>query len=73
MTSPVIGRLLGEKATPTAPGINIPVPPALTPAQSPTAKPGRKGMQQSFLSGVAGAGLQGQGAGGSTGKTLLGQ
>ena len=72
MTSPVIGRLLGEKATPTAPGINIPVPPALTPAQAPTAKPGRKGMQQSVLSGVAGAGLT-PGAGSSTGKTLLGQ
>ena len=73
MTSPVIGRLLGEKATPTAPGINIPVPPALTPASSPNAKPGKKGMQQSFLSGVAGSALQGSGAGASTGKTLLGQ
>ncbi len=72
MVTPAIGRLLGEKAGPGAPSVNIPVPPSLTPAQSPTAKPGKKGMQQSFLSGVAGGGLT-PGAGGTTGKTLLGQ
>lgn len=52
---------------------NIPDPALPSPAQQPTAKPGRKGMQQSFMSGVAASGLPGQGQSGKQGKTLLGQ
>ena len=67
-----VSSLLGNafsKATPNPPGA-----PALPPpAQSPTAKPVKKGMQQSFLSGVAAAALPGSGGGGAaTGKSLLG-
>ena len=51
-----------------------PVPPPLpAPATQPTSKPAKKGMQQSFLSGVAGANLAGASqSGGQGGKTLLG-
>jgi len=60
----------GSKATP-APTVNIPSPPGLTPAQSPTAKPARKtSMQQTFLSGAAAA--QQAGAAPGQGKTLIG-
>ena len=68
-----IDKALGTGTTPATPSINIPAPPApIAPATSPNAKPAKKGMQSSFLSGVAGAGLT-PGAGSSTGKTLLGQ
>jgi len=54
------------------PSITLPSPPPLAPeASTPTAKPKRKGQQQSFLSGVAASALGGQ-AGSSSGKTLLG-
>ena len=79
MVSPItsvgkdIGSLLGVK-TPASPTINVPAAPALPPpATQPTAKPGSKGQQQSFLSGVAGSSLAGANQGqGTTGKTLLG-
>lgn len=51
-------------------------PPPLAPAaQIPTQKPARRGLQSSFLSGVASSGLSGSGGlgGGKSGKTLLGQ
>lgn len=55
-------------------GPGIPAPPDMpAPATQPTAKPGKKGIQSSFLSGVAGQGLSGQSGGGGTGKSLLGQ
>lgn len=46
-----------------------------TPGKLPTSKPSGRGIQSSFLSGVAGgAGATGIGGGGSaTGKSLLGQ
>lgn len=59
----------------TAPAAPV-VPPPLPAAQQPAAKPGSKGMQSSFLSGVAGSGAAfgaGVTGGGQTGKTLLGQ
>lgn len=61
------------KLTPNASDPAAP-PPPLTPAQTPNPKPQSKGIQQSFLSGVAGSALSGgaQGGGGG-GKTLLGQ
>lgn len=65
-----INRATTLPGAPTPPGI-----PPLPPAESqPTSKPARKGMQQSFLSGVA-SGALGGGAqqSGSGGKTLLGQ
>lgn len=64
------GAFKKPPGTPTLP--NIPAPPATSPSQSPGTKPGKKGMQQSFLSGVAGSALAPSG-GSSTGKTLLGQ
>lgn len=49
-------------------------PPGLIPTTTPGAKPQRRSMQQSFLSGAAASGLPGGGAGSqSQGKTLLGQ
>lgn len=66
------GGILPALKGPEAPEINIPaVPPPAPEASSPTAKPKRKGQQQSFLSGVAASALGGQ-AGSSGGKTLLG-
>lgn len=63
--------ILGRAFTP--PGIGSPaIPPPLPPAQTPSAKPQRKSQQQSFLSGVAAAGLPGGGGGSQTGKSLLG-
>ena len=68
-----VGRAFTLPGGPGAPNINVPTPPApIAPASTPTAKPAKKGMQSSFLSGVAGAGLT-PGAGSQTGKTLLGQ
>lgn len=49
----------------------IPDPQLPAPATLPSAKPAKKGMQQSFLSGVAASGLASQ-SGSGTGKTLLG-
>ncbi len=68
-----IDKGLGVGQTPSdAPTINIPAPPPLAPeATTPTAKPAKKGQQQSFLSGVAASALGGQ-SGSSTGKSLLG-
>lgn len=54
---------------------DIAIPPAAAPPQLPVAKPQKKSMQQSFLSGAAMA-QQAGGAGGQTktgGKSLLGQ
>ena len=81
MVSPIaaigkdIGSLLGVKTPAAATTINVPAAPALPPpATQPTAKPGSKGQQSSFLSGVAGSSLAGANQGqGATGKTLLGQ
>jgi hypothetical protein len=56
-----------DSPTPALPTLPTPAPDAT----SPTAKPARKGQQQSFLSGVAASSLGGQ-AGASQGKTLLG-
>jgi hypothetical protein len=60
----------------TIPGTNQTAPTPTVPDQAPaattpTAKPAKKGIQQSFLSGVAASNLSGQ-AGGTSGKTLLG-
>lgn len=57
-------------------GAAVPPPPTTPPplapdATTPTAKTKPKGIQQSFLSGVAASALGGQ-AGSSGGKTLLG-
>lgn len=55
-----------------APAPTVPeAPPLAPPATQPTAKAGKKGIQQSFLSGVAASALGGS-AGSSGGKTLLG-
>ena len=54
-----------SKATPAIPDPQLP-PPAQLPAGN---KPGKKGMQSSFLSGVAGGAAQ---QGSATGKSLLG-
>jgi len=53
-----------------APPPNIEMPPGLQPAQTPSARPGRRSMQQSFMSGAAAA-QQAQVAP-SAGKTLIG-
>jgi hypothetical protein len=57
-----------------APAPTVTAPPPLAPdATTPTAKANKKGIQQSFLSGVAASGLSGAASGGSSGgKTLLG-
>ena len=67
-TGDKIGSFLGKtfsKATPAIPDPALP-PPAQLPSGN---KPGKKGMQSSFLSGVAGGAAQ---QGSATGKSLLG-
>ena len=77
-TPPGMGALAGATSTTTntttPANLAIPdVPAPLPPANVPSAKPAKKGMQSSFLSGVAASGLTGQqGGGGATGKSLLG-
>ena len=73
MSNPLdtISSVLGRAFTPPG-GPGIPDPSLPAPSTSPTAKPARKGMQQSFLSGVAGSTAQAAGSA-AVGKTLLGQ
>lgn len=55
------------------PNVNIPAQSQLIPAQQPAGqRPVARGMQQSFISGLAQSGLPGQSSSSQTGKTLLG-
>lgn len=66
MVSPLVKAFSGDSGSgPAPPTLPAPLPPAI----QPTTKPGSKGIQSSFLSGVAGA----QPSGSTGGKTLLGQ
>lgn len=60
----------GGQQTAAPPAITMPKPPV--PGIEPNSKPTKKGMQESFLSGVAGSAAQAAG-GAAVGKTLLGQ
>lgn len=68
---PVSSVIKHATTAPGMPAFPDPQLPAAA-ASSPTAKPQSKGIQSSFLSGVAGSSLN-QGGGSSTGKSLLGQ
>lgn len=70
VVDPVTSVINHAISAPSIPPFPTPQLPAAG-ATSPTAKPQTKGIQSSFLSGVAGTGLNQSGT--QTGKSLLGQ
>lgn len=75
MTNPIkaITRAITPPGHPGSPGFSDTPPPLAPEASTPAPKPKRKGIQESFLSGIAAGGLGGYGGRSGGGKTLLGQ